>query len=651
MEENNKEVDNAIVQDDSLYNRGIVSKPKPKIDMDIERTNSVVDEMLGVADSSQIDMGVLNSFLDVSRGRDQQYRIIDQMCQDSIPSAILELYSEDSTATNDNKDVVWATSDDPEVLKTTSYYLDCLQVNKHIYKWASAMIKYGDIYLKTFRQSELENDPIFKGDKNKTKGVLNESKDSLPKTSPLTEDVNVHLNPESDPLALYVEMVDNPATVFELTRFGKTAGFIQTHIESGAENPVSSGSLMTNSFGGSFYQYKFRKNDIDVYEASQFVHGSLDDNVDRVTEEVQIIIDDDTNTNSAEKKEKAVNYKVRSGQSVFYNTFKIWRELSLLETSLILNRLTKSSITRVIQVETGNTAKEETGQILQSVKQLIEQKAALNPGSSMAEYNNPGPIENNIYVPTHDGKGAITTAQIGGDYDPKQLTDLDYFKNKFYGSLGAPKQFFGDTDDGAGFNGGQSLTIISSKYAKKVLKIQSALIQMITSLINLIHIDRGLSTYVNKFTIHMLPPMTQEDIDRKDAEVNQLGIIRDTMDLLSDIEDRSVKLKILKELLAKALNNPNVIDILDQEINKLENGEGDGNESKGKDDMGREESSLSSRRDTTPLGLDNSLDLDTALDLDNTAEEETVGEESVGETNNDVLPTPGETGVDLVNGI
>ena len=32
---------------------------------------------------------------------------------------------------------------------------------------------------------------------------------------------------------------------------------------------------------------------------------------------------------------------------------------------------------------------------------------------------------NFIYHATHDGKGAISVESVGGDFDPKQLTDLD----------------------------------------------------------------------------------------------------------------------------------------------------------------------------------------------------------------------------------
>ena len=86
----------------------------------------------------------------------------------------------------------------------------------------------------------------------------------------------------------------------------------------------------------------------------------------------------------------------------------------------------------------------------------------------MQEYNNPGPIENNIYFATHGGQGNITIEAVGGDVDVKNLADLDYWNNKFYSAYGVPKQYYGWTDDAAGFNGGTSLAILSSEFAKGV---------------------------------------------------------------------------------------------------------------------------------------------------------------------------------------
>lgn len=635
IDKNEIEVD--TVQDTSnIYDKQIQSTPKPQADIGIETTHSVVSEILELNDVSDLDRNALASFLNVSRGRDQEYAIIDQMCQDSIPSAMLELCVEDATAMNEDKKIVWVTADNPNIGKTVEYILNALQVNKYIHRWVSCIVKYGDVYLRLYRKSEYGDDPLFKNDKNNRKFLNEDAKKAV------KEDINVHVDKETDPLVLYADMIDNPATMYELTKYGKTAGFIQTHLpKQTTQANTKTGPLDMYSYS---YKQQFRQDDIDIYEPYMFVHGSLDDNIDRVAQEVTIILNKDPN--DIEQADSAT-YKVRSGQSVFYNLFKIWRELSLLETSLILNRLTKSGVTRVIQVETGNTAKEETSQILQSVKQLIEQKAAFNPGSSFAEYNNPGPLENNIYVPTHDGKGAITTTQIGGEYDPKQLTDLDYFKNKFYGAMGIPKQYFGDTDDGAGFNGGQSLTIISSKYAKKIIKIQAAVLDMLTTLVNVFLLDREMDAYVNKFTLHMLPPMTQEDLDRRDYSANQIGLVRDIMDLLTDLQDNSVKLSILKILLSNIINDSEVIDLIQKEIEKLEDQE-ESNENGSADESSIDKDENIESSDDFNFS---SRDLDNALDLNEPEDEFTEIETETPEQpqESDILPTPEETGVDLVD--
>ena len=638
MEEKNN---NAVSKDNKLIGKKTQAVPTPSPEIGIDTEHGVVQEILDNLDSSVINTQALNSFLDVANNRDQQYSIVDQMCQDSIPAAALAFYTEDTTSTNENKDVVWVTSDNAEIQKTVAFILDSIQVNKNIYKWANMIIKYGDVYIKLFRKSDYNrDDPIFSVNQ---KTQLNESAEK----ENLKEDINLVLHKDDDHLVYYVEMVDNPATMFELTKFGKTAGYIKANVN--PKNTITSDPLSLS--GMNYTQYAFNRNDVNIYQVDDYVHGSLEDNVDRISEEVKILLDkNDPNNPDAQE---SVTYKVRSGRSIFYPLFRIWREISLLENSLMLSRITKSSITRVVQVEVGNIAKEETAQVMQSVKQMIEQKAALNPGSNFAEYTNPGPVENNIYMPTRDGKGNITTTEIGGEYDPKTLTDIDYFKNKFYGTLGIPKQYFGDTDDGAGFNGGESLTLISSKYAKKVIKIQTALCEMITTLVNLFLVDQGKAQYINKFTINMLVPMTQEEKDRKDNQVNGIGIARDVMSLLDEIQDPTAKLKILKSLLAPAINNPDTISIIDEEIAKMEKENADDNNPKGDDnpennsDFSSDFSDTSLNSDFNDTESDMNLDLDSALGLEG---EEEISEEP-SEEESDILPTPGETGVDLINNV
>ena len=263
-------------------------------------------------------------------------------------------------------------------------------------------------------------------------------------------------------------------------------------------------------------------------------------------------------------------YTVRRGQSVLYNTYKIWRQMMLLENALLLNRITKSSILRVVEVEVADMPKERVGPHLQRIKNLVEQKASITVGSDMSEYNNPGSLENNIYVPTHNGVGAIQTQQVGGDVNVRDIADIDYFKNKLYAALKIPKQYLGDTDDATGFNGGTSLSIVSSRYAKTIKRIQATLCQTITDAINILLIDRGLTTYVNKFVLKMQPPVTQEELDKRDNTSAKVGLSDDVLRMLDGIEDPIIKLKITKSLLSNAITNAEVIELLQDYIDNLE---------------------------------------------------------------------------------
>ena len=439
----------------------------------------------------------------------------------------------------------------------------------------------------------------------------------------LKESIILKMYSKNDRYAEYVEQIKNPAEVFDLIKFGKTCGFIKTNINSLQKASESQNQLIpTNSYNRSIYNYKLNYNDVDIYGATEFVHGCLEDNSDRVEEEISIFRDDDdsylNNYNeyrnyydndfhkldredelydgkngrgSSSSSRGGVNYgstsfTVKRGKSILYDSFKAWRELSLLENSVLLNRLTRSAILRTINVEVGDMGKTEVQTLLRRIKVMVEQKSAYNINTSMQDYVNPSPAENILYFPTHNGVGAVSTAQIGGDVEVGDLNDLDYWKKKVFASLGIPGQYLGDTDDNTGFNGGTSLSLISSRYAKTIKRIQNAFIQMYTDAVNLVLLDKGLKNYINKFTLHMQYPATQEERDRKDNLSNSINNIREIMSLLDDIEDRQTKLEILKSLLSPVISNPEVISYVQDEIDRIESTDEDEVSTSEFDDIG-----------------------------------------------------------------
>ena len=553
------------------YGRKINPVPKPKLEIGIDRDNIFVDNILSKGTSSQLDIAKLNSFTQVSQRRDDIYNLLDTMSEDPMISSALEIYTEDVTETNDKGHIIWCEGDDPEIVKYVTFLLDSINADKNMYTWAYSLIKYGDLYLRLYRQSDVEATiSKEKNERQKLNEGLNEEDKSL------NEDVILNLVSQNDNYTRYIEMVPNPAEMFELTRFGKTFAYIEADIS--LNRAKETGYLNT------FYRYAFKGNDVHIYQPTEFVHASLEDNSSRVPEEVDLFM---TEGELSDSSIPSYSFKVKRGQSILYNTFKIWREMTLLENSMLLNRLTKSSIVRLVNVEVGDMPKENVGPHLTGIKNLMEQKTAIDTGNSLNEYTNPGPMENNVYIPTHGGIGSISMQELGGDTSVKGLEDVDYFKNKLMGSLKIPGQYLGFTDDNTGFNGGTSLSLVSSRYAKTVKRIQNHLIQAMTDAINLMLIDAKLDTYVNKFTLRMQEPTTQEEVDRRDNKSTEVGVASDILSLVDGLQKESSKLKILKTLIAPIINDSTITEIIQEEIDAMEAEES--GMSAGMDDFGDED--------------------------------------------------------------
>lgn len=191
-----------------------------------------------------------------------------------------------------------------------------MKVDKHIYAWAYNLIKYGDIYLRLYRESDY-TDKLFSSDRVDTaynaRTRLTESE--------IKENVNLNLHKVSDPYSYYVEAVSDPSTMFELTKFGKTFGFIETP-NTAVNFSMGLGAMtdptsQTANLG--FTAYKMKANDVNIFQADDFVHASLEDSNSRFPETVNIFLDED----SYKSNSGGQTYTVRRGKSMLIDSYKI----------------------------------------------------------------------------------------------------------------------------------------------------------------------------------------------------------------------------------------------------------------------------------------------------------------------------------------
>lgn len=592
-----------------------INKTSPEIGIDTDK--SIVDNIIEAASVGCLDISSIDALSQSAQNREQQYQLLDSMVQDPTISSVVKQYASDIIQTNDKGQTLWAESDNADVLNYISWLLESLNIDKHIYQWSYCLVAYGDVYIRLYRKSDVEDDLLFKN--NKRNDALNSSKSEK---EPLNESVKLRIYAEADHYIPYVQMVDNPGEIFDLQKFGKSYGFVKA--------PVRVVQQTSDEMYNYLTHYKMRQQDVEIYDAMSFAHACQESTNQRQPETVDIYLENQlTEKDEYDTKSESMtsSYSVKRGQSLLYNVFRVWRELNLLEMSALLNRLTKSSVVRVLNVQVGDMGKEQVQLFMQRLKDKIEQKSALSVGVGMAEYTNPGPIENTIYVPVYNnGQGTISATTIGGDFDPKSLIDLEYFRKTMFGALGVPKEFFGFTDDGGGFNAGSSLTIISAQYGKSIKKYQNIICQLVTDIVNLFLIDRGLDQYVNRYTIRMQAPVTQEELDRRSNTDNRIRYVGDVMQQLSDIEDSVVKLKIYKALIGQAINDPQVMSILQEYIEKLE-----------KEETKKEQPENAEEKESDELP---SLEA-----VENTSNKPTITEEGKEEDSDSYLPSADELGL------
>lgn len=133
----------------------------------------------------------------------------------------------------------------------------------------------------------------------------------------LDEAINLNIHKTSDPYSYYIEMVEDPSSMYELDKYGKTYGFIETpNAELANLSYLETISQDTNT---TYANYRFKSGDVNIYQADDFVHACLDDNFTRYPEKVSLFTSSDDYTNNT----NAHSYSVKRGKSLLYDSYKV----------------------------------------------------------------------------------------------------------------------------------------------------------------------------------------------------------------------------------------------------------------------------------------------------------------------------------------
>ena len=386
-----------------------------------EATNRIEE---AIEAGKTVDLSQLLNITTLSRKRDEKYAIFEEMIADGRIGAAVEMYANDATQYNSDGKLIWAESLNSDVYKYVEKLLTDLKIADQIWSWAYCLCLYGDVYIETFVNTSVNN---------KFPSLLLEP-------SKVHANIKMQKKIEGGRLERYVEKVANPAELYDLQYKGKTSGFVR------ARDIELQNSLIDNAY----YQYSGNYQDIHMMSPTKFIHLCLSPNINRFPEKFNLIRETETERQLENGLEdgssleggvtSSLSFSVKTGQSILENVYGPYQTLKLKEDSVLLERVTKSSITRIIQIELGDMPENQRKAKLRAIKNQIEQQLQVNKETGQIQSRSGAqPTENIIYTTTNNGKGVITSTNIGGDADVGNTQDITDSENKLYGALLIPK--------------------------------------------------------------------------------------------------------------------------------------------------------------------------------------------------------------------
>ena len=513
-------------------------------------TSSNIEYLLGKNNEGSktlndvFDMGLegslltnIQTFRTMSTSRYKQYMTYDQMAEDSIISSALDLYADDATLPNELNKRVWIEGEDTKDQEIVQNIFDALGVEEDIWNIARDLALYGDVYFELFYDKNVPGADV--------KLIENYTKKPLDYTNKLLEVDNLKLSKSDGYILTRTERVIDVENIFDLTVGGETVAFAR----------IEETQVDANSQYG-YITPKTQASDIKYYPPDKFVHFCITQ-TGRMCE--QFIVDLGYGDRIA--------FNIRRGKSMIHDVFRTQRDLQLMEYSIMLNRVSRSSILRILQIEVGNMSKSNVQNTLRRIKNIIEQKSMMNTESGdYKSYNSPGPIENFVYVPVKDGKGAINHQVIGGDVNIRDIADIDYYNNKLFAGLKIPKAFLGFEESLPGMGGGSTLTKQDARYGRTIKRLQGFISTGIRNMLDLFLDNRGLFRLAGTYDVCMTSPSTVEDAEREEQFSNRMELVKSFMEIMGSFtEAENIKVnykKLIDYVSEKIFHDSDIKDML-----------------------------------------------------------------------------------------
>lgn len=412
------------------------------------------------------------------------------LATDSQISTALSYYATDSTVANSSGQIIWATSEVKEVADAINSLFKSMRINNYIRDHILELATIGNLYIPTT--------DFYRSNESRRVGVALDNNTII-----------------DDDFGIIPAYKIAPERTLHLWYQGEPQGFL--------------------------HQYSDDDNNVINLPESAIIHFSLGGLLGDY--DIQMQSDDGG----------LIDYDVQFAEPLLLSALAPTQALGNLEDAMLLASFVR--VVKFINVDCSGDEEDKIRADLLAVKEAIENQMSINTATGDSQsFMNPQSPNNLIYLPKVNGQDPISITDLNmAENTESDIKLLDYYQNKKLSVLGIPKEAMNySSNEGLGAAG----TVMSQRsalYANILDRLMTAYKTGWTDGFNKYFMAHGMSSFVNKFELHMNPIITTQstiNFDKRDAALNQASTL---VTLFRDmgVSDPKAYAEALVEILAE----------------------------------------------------------------------------------------------------
>ena len=161
------------------------------------------------------------------------------------------------------------------------------------------------------------------------------------------------------------------------------------------------------------------------------------------------------------------------GKSIIEPARKVWKQLTLMEDAMLINRIMRAPEKRIFKIDVGNIPPMEVDTYMQKI--INQMKKTPYVDQQTGEYNLKFNLQNMLedyFLPVRGGQSGTEIDTLAG-IEFNGIDDIEYLRNRMMSALKVPKAFLGYEE---GISGKATLAAEDVRFARTIERVQRIII-------------------------------------------------------------------------------------------------------------------------------------------------------------------------------